>query len=445
MKIGEVTGTAKLNEGYKLTYHEIMALFDTIEKGRYMPTDKIEDKAKSAYNKTKNAANSIKNTTASAANTAKTAASNASSFMSNAAKGLSKFSNNNTKSPRIEPTLNDSIIYEANFGDMMSGAKKWAKREVIQKKPIISANTLTKMWKELGSPTDSDEIVRMLVHDVQMPKNMVLQAMKTASSQEPNVIAFANLVKDQGLTKQVLAICDTIKMGNDISNTTGNDLNNNNRLRRKNKQRRSTKDWILGDSVIDNRRVISEKLVIPEDEIRKIITKAAMWKVQNGSSVAGTEEHVKDWANKIKSQTDAVAKMKLVKEIVNFLADIHGTDEWKKVVHGVDSIIKNDKTIAQFTKDSEDKNDDNFIAIATNSLANGKTMEKKVFLIANDILTEAGISWFDVSLKPIMDEGKIMIYETLIGTNIPVKQYIAEMVINKINREVKTIGRAKKI
>lgn len=445
MKMSDITNPPKtLNEGYKLTYHEIMALFDTIEKARYMPPERMVDKAKAAKDYVSNVGKSAKDAASDVGKTvggvAKNAANAVGGYVNNFNNKANKFNNG-----RVEPTLNDSVMYEGWLSDKWDDASRSARHAIRVKKPIISAADLTKMWKDLGSPTDSDQIVRMLVRDVDMPKNMVMNAMKTASRAEPNVVAFADVVKRSGLTKQILAKCDTILSQNNISNNQEFSFNQNARTANKRNQRNKNRQMTWGESIGHVSPSITEEATIPDKAIKDIITQAVTKKLQNGASVGGTQEKVHDWAQSIKQETDAVVKMKLVKDIVNYLADIHGTDEWKKVVHGVDNIIKTDRTISDFIRDSQDKNDDKFQAIASANLASGKKMEKKMFFMTNDLLIESGISWSELSLKPELNGTDIMIYQTIKNTDMPVKKFISEMIMNKAAKEINTIGRAKKI
>lgn len=411
---------------YKLTHHEIMALFDVIEKQRYMPVDRAVDKATSKWGAIKK----------DLGNLIKPQPQNKSH--------LSAYPKN--KQQRIEPSFSESIN-EAGLNDTLKKAAKWGAREISPEMPNISSEQLLRIWKERGSPNDSDEIIYMLVHDVQMPRKMVLNAMKKASSEQPNVKAFANLVRKAGIEKQIIQYCDVILDKRSLSGEEERALKKRNSNGISNVLRNLSNQDTMYDSLNNTGNMISEEATIKDSDIKDLFVQLAQThpKLASVPTIKNTEEEIKKWADSIKRTEDAVVKMNLVKEIVNYLADIKGTDDWKKVVSGVENIIRTDKTIQDYVKSTTDTKDNQFLNIAINNIRSGAKMEKRNFLVANKFLSESGLMWSNIGVKPDLVDGDIVLKPVIKGTSVFVEDFVKVITSRRIDEQVKTIGRCKKV
>lgn len=116
-------------------------------------------------------------------------------------------------------------------------------------------------------------------------------------------------------------------------------------------------------------------------------------------SITALNDYIKKTSAAINAETDKSEKYKLVKELVNFMADRKGTPEWNNALGTARQVVKR-SGVNQFNK-------------ADDSLRAGKTMAEswKVYAI-NQILEAVDVTWEDLGLIVIKEQNELFIAES---------------------------------
>jgi len=214
--------------------------------------------------------------------------------------------------------LGESVVLKEGPASLFHTLKKNVR--LNQKK--ASYEQILKYWEKSGSPRDSNSIISMLEELLGLSKNEIATIFQRAGKVERNADArysnVVNRIKDSGIQKQAYDLADKIL-----------------------KDKESVFSESLNEMKIDNADI--RKLFI-ELEPNSTESKEHLAKDKEKAHVV-MGNYVKKWKIAFDKIQEKNQKMQMIKEIVNFLADRHGTAEWQNYSKFVQNLIKQEQTV----------------------------------------------------------------------------------------------------
>jgi len=108
--------------------------------------------------------------------------------------------------------------------------------------------------------------------------------------------------------------------------------------------------------------------------------------------LSGIEGYVQNWAKTINATKDPNEKIKLAKEIINFLGDRKGQPETDRAIGQASAVLKrsgiNPSMNGKFLK----------------ALSTGAKMERRMYALANALLEATGLTWKHLGLRVVLAE-----------------------------------------
>lgn len=297
--------------------------------------------------------------------------------------------------------INEVQISKQEVENVFSAAANKAKKGGLfgLGKRNISVQDLERTWAtKYYKSTDHNDIIHMLTNDFGFNKKDIMPILNAAHKDEP-IKKLARSIKAHGLEKQAIEIIDRLY--------------------------KTVKESIVLEKHISDKDI--KQLFV------QLVQQSSATADENGSVTVN--DYVKKWASEIKKAPTPEEKVNLVKEIVNFLADRHTTQEWQNVKKGVQDIISNSGV------DPEQADD------AIQSINQGVTMEKVTYELCNTLLTECGIQWQQLGVIPVEIDECISLKFTVLQRETLLEDFFTDLInLDKIQKlqEMKTYGRHKK-
>lgn len=307
--------------------------------------------------------------------------------------------------------LSEYVLSEGPFdglSGMISGAaSKIGKKAGILDRGVVQVSDLYNAWIAAGKPTDSDEIEDIL-KTVGFDSGEINAAFKAtgvsrSADYDPNVVKLAKLVKANGLEKFVIKYLERFGVTESVElherKIADSDIKALFTKLLTSELPKARDDHYAANSFAQkyvNKWAKEMKRVDIGDEIPRGYTIKHDGSEYEWMGLLWRDKRIKRIAKKevARELTDTVMdtlnkpKIALIREIVNFMADRHGSVEWKQVLSDINRIISG-ASLPQEVRGT-----------AMNRIRDGLTMESSMFHVVNTLLNESGFTWGDIGYDP---------------------------------------------
>jgi hypothetical protein len=330
------------------------------------------------------------------------------------------------------------VIVESPLDGVMdrvkTAGKSLGKKTRILDRGKADISDLQNAWIAAGKPTDSDEIEDIL-KQAGFTSGEINRAFKSAgvdrsNDYDENIVSLGRIVKDLELTPFVLKYLERFGIKESVSLNEKVIADRDIRamfvkLLTKN-QPNYPDDHASSTSSIqqyvnkwekelkrldnDNEIPVGHEMTLGDDTFRWL---GAQWKNLNTNRIAKKDVGRK-LSNEFFNELNK-PKVALIKEIVNFLSDRHGSPEWKQVVKGVRRIIDS-STVDVETQDA-----------ALRHLRDGTVMESGLFSMIDEFLCETGFGWEDLGYSPCIIENNMVSLKSTVGSNMLLEDFFSKV------------------